>query len=72
MIEVSVPKVSRRVAADLGAEHGIRPFHWMGLLHLERSEAIEVCEAATRRYKDSERRGEYVRRHAVNFVRRER
>jgi hypothetical protein len=56
----------------MGVEYGIRGFHALALARLPRKEAIEVCEAATRRYKDSERRGEYVRRHAVNFVRRER
>ena len=66
VIEVSVPKVTRRIAADLGAEYGIRPFHSMPLMRLERGEAIELVDRAAKLYpSDSERRGEFVRRVAA-------
>lgn len=68
MIEarVSLGRVSRKVASELGEEYKIRPFYAIALMRLDRREALELLEDAVRLYpSDSESRGEYIRRVAI-------
>jgi hypothetical protein len=59
-------RVSRKVAAELGEEYAIRPFHSSALMRLDRREALELLEDAVRLYPtDAEARGEYIRRAAI-------
>lgn len=66
MIEKSVARTTRKVAGEIGAEAGIRPFYSRALTRLDRQGAIELCERASKLYPtDTEGRGLYVRRVAV-------
>lgn len=70
MIEVSVARTTRKVADELGEEAGIRPFFSRALIRLDRQEAIELCERASKLYpNDSEGRGLYIRRSVRSAVR---
>jgi hypothetical protein len=65
-IAQSVAFTTRDVAAEPGREHGIREFHAVSLMHLDRPADIELCERASKLFPtDSEGRGEYIRRASI-------
>lgn len=66
MIEQSLACTTRKVADELGAEAGIRPFYSRALILLDRLEAIGLCARAVRLFPhNSAGRGLYIRRAAI-------
>jgi hypothetical protein len=66
VIDLSVvAKLRRSEAIEMSKEVGIRPFYLLPLAYKERRDVEKLLEKAALLFpSDSDRRGEYIRRHA--------